>query len=85
MQVVFLAVQLLLFNKSILCHFACNFWLCFVYLKGHINIVIPLVHSVPHKCFIKLTNEFQLVFCWMSYFLMTLDKREYTFVSNLSS
>lgn len=84
MQVVFLAVQLLLFSKSILCHFACHFWLCFVYLKGRINIVIPLVHSVPHKCFIKLTNEFQLVFCWMSYFLMTLDKRKYTFVSNLS-
>lgn len=80
MQVFFLAVQLLPFNKSILCHFACNFWLCFVYLKGHINIVILLVHDVPHKCFIKLTNEFQLVFCWILYFLMTLDKGKYTFV-----
>lgn len=80
MQVVFLAVQLLPFNKSILCHFACNFWLSSVYLKGRINIVILLVHGVLHKCFIKLTNEFQLVCCWMPYFLMTLDKGKYTFV-----
>lgn len=57
MQVVFLAIQLLPFYKSILCHFACNFWLCFVYLKGHINIDIPLVHDVPHKCFIKLMSS----------------------------
>lgn len=66
MQVVILAAQLLPFNKSILCHFACNFWLCFVCLKGHINIVILSGHGVPHKCFIKGTNEFQLVSHWIA-------------------